>query len=52
MALTKAQSEAIDAYIDVGSYRGAARKLGKAESTIRITTHLLFKHGCYFNFQR
>lgn len=35
MALTKAQSEAIDAYIEVGSYRGAARKLGKAETTVR-----------------
>lgn len=29
------QQEAIDAYLDTGGYRAAARKLGKAESTIR-----------------
>ena len=35
MALTNAQSDAISAYLEAGSYRGAAKKLGKAETTIR-----------------
>ena len=45
MSLTKGQSEAIDAYIEVGSYRGAARKLGKAESTIRGIIKRLERSG-------
>ena len=33
--LNQNQQEVVDAYIEVGSYRGAARKIGKAETTVR-----------------
>jgi hypothetical protein len=43
--MTENQKKAIEAYIEAGSYRGAARLLGKAETTIRTILKRLESRG-------
>ena len=43
--MTEIQKQTIDAYIKAGSYRGAARLLGKAEATVRASLKSLEARG-------
>jgi len=43
--MTEVQNQAIEAYIEAGSYRGAARLLGKAEATVRGILKRLERRG-------